>query len=318
MSVHYHPGYPAGPMTSPMPSQPWPMSPPPGPYGVVAPPLPAPPSPPPGWPPAPYPGGWPPAPYPPARARRAARTWAIVGTVAAVLVIAGAGVVLTTTGEAHSPSDITTATPPAATTSAASPTATPASIVPVDALPGLLADPAAINAIVGSAAMTPEPEPHPDVMWSGANLDKLECLSVYHPAEKPVYAGSGWIAMQGQVVREPGEASKHSVVQAVISFPSAQAATDFVAQQSGNWGKCNAKSITTTLQDGSHATWLVNAVTKDNSMVQAQLTQEGGNGWACQRALTADNNVVVDVAACGYSPAGQATAVVSTITGHAA
>jgi hypothetical protein len=241
--------------------------------------------------------------------------------VAAVLVIAGAGVVLTTIGQAHSPSDTTTAaTPTAATTAAASPTTTPASasIVPVDALPGLLADPAAINAIVGSAVMTPDPEPHPDVMWSGANLDKLECLSVYHPAEKPVYAGSGWIAMQGQVIREPGESSRHSVVQAVVSFPSAQAATDFVAQRRDNWGKCSGKSVTTTLENGSHATWLVNAVSNDNGMLQAQLTQEGGSGWACQRVLTAHNNVVIDVASCGYSPAGQARAVATTITGHAA
>jgi hypothetical protein len=33
-------------------------------------------------------------------------------------------------------------------------------------------------------------------------------------------------------------------------------------------------------------------------------TQEGGNGWTCQRALTVRNNVAVDIATCGFSQSG--------------
>ena len=42
------------------------------------------------------------------------------------------------------------------------------------------------------------------------------------------------------------------------------------------------------------------------SILSTTDTLHDGNGWACQRALTASNNVVVDVAACATNPAAGA------------
>jgi hypothetical protein len=41
-------------------------------------------------------------------------------------------------------------------------------------------------------------------------------------------------------------------------------------------------------------------VSDTNGTLNVRRTWEANNGWNCQRALTVRNNVVVDVAACGY------------------
>jgi PknH-like protein len=45
----------------------------------------------------------------------------------------------------------------------------------------------------------------------------------------------------------------------------------------------------------------VGAVSNTNGTLNARSTQDGANGWNCQRALTVRNNVGVDVAACSYN-----------------
>jgi serine/threonine kinase PknH len=186
--------------------------------------------------------------------------------------------------------------------------------VPVAALPGLLLDPAALNTIMGGTAMVLQPEAHPDVMWAAGSIDPPECLAVYHPAEQPVYQGSGWTAVQGQFVREPGDL-RHAVVQAVISFPTARAATRFVATQAQGWPACNGKPLTATFPQGREM-WTVTTVTNHNGTLTAQLDQEGAGGWECRRAVTARGNVVIDVDACGYALADQAEAIATKITGR--
>ena len=45
-------------------------------------------------------------------------------------------------------------------------------------------------------------------------------------------------------------------------------------------------------------------------------TREGGNGWGCERAIGARNNVVADIMVCRYDPAGQAVAIINAVLGR--
>jgi PknH-like extracellular domain len=47
-------------------------------------------------------------------------------------------------------------------------------------------------------------------------------------------------------------------------------------------------------------------------MLSTSEVQEGGDGWTCQRALTARNNVVVDVVTCAYSQVGASAIDIAT------
>jgi hypothetical protein len=178
----------------------------------------------------------------------------------------------------------------------------------------MLAEPAAVAAAVGSPAMIVLPDGHPDAMWN-AHVDNPNCLGVYHPAELPVYQGSGWTAVQGQVLREPGDRSRNTVIQAVVSFPTADAATDFASEQRRSWARCVGRSITATYKDGSE-TFSVGNVNSDSGVLKARLIQQDSSGWSCQRALNTRNNVVVDVAACSFVPGDQAVTIATEIAGR--
>jgi serine/threonine kinase PknH len=326
MPVHPHPGigYPYAPSVPFRPAQPWPGPPPIAPDAATVaaptqppfggPPVPQPPRPGPYYPPR----GWAPAPYPPP-ARRLARTWAIVGAAtAAVLALGATGVALATDDASHAPTagSTTGATQPATTAPPPfTPTTTPpAPVVPVSALPQMLAEPATVAAAVGSPAMIVLPDAHPDAMWNG-HVDNPNCLGVYHPAELPVYQGSGWTAVQGQVLREPGDRPHNTVIQAVVSFPTAQAATDFTSEQRRSWARCVGRSITATYKDGSE-TFSVGNVNTDSGVLKARLIQQDSSGWSCQRALNTRNNVVIDVAVCSFVPGDQAVAIATEIAGR--
>ncbi|OBJ04607.1 hypothetical protein A5660_18385 [Mycobacterium alsense] len=42
-------------------------------------------------------------------------------------------------------------------------------------------------------------------------------------------------------------------------------------------------------------------------------TQEGADGWACERAMGVSNNVVADVSACGYHIVDQGAQILDKI-----
>lgn len=44
-------------------------------------------------------------------------------------------------------------------------------------------------------------------------------------------------------------------------------------------------------------------------------TQEGADGWECQRSLSVANNVVVDINACGYHIGDQGGQIADKIVG---
>jgi serine/threonine-protein kinase len=48
-------------------------------------------------------------------------------------------------------------------------------------------------------------------------------------------------------------------------------------------------------------------------MLSATKTQQNSKGWACQRALTAVNNVVIDTDACSYNLTDQRTTIARQI-----
>lgn len=170
---------------------------------------------------------------------------------------------------------------------------------------------------MGATAMVVHPDPTPDTMWT-ADIDKPDCLAVYHPAERLIYQGSGWRAVQTQMLNEPGETWAHSVSQSVISFSSAQAATEFASRQSAAWQKCLALATPITITDPNQRrhTFTVERADTQNGTLTAQYIFESIAGWGCQRALTTHNNVVIDVRACSNTPADQEVKVAAAIAGR--
>lgn len=262
--------------------------------------------------------GWPPANYPPMPRRGNPRgKWAVIGAAAGAVTITVSAVAILATGDksdalpdntTHAPS-VVAAPSPAAT----NPTPTPQPTVAIDALPGLLLDPAVVNNIEGTTTIALEPDPNGGNAFQDVQTDRPECQGIEHPAMLATLQGSGWMAAPNQVLHEPGKDWNHLITNAVIDFPNPILANDFATKQAQAWARCDGRTLTANAPGEAPNTWSVGATTNHNGMLSVLFTQEGDPTWACQRALTARNNIVVDTRSCGIHRTDQALAIATKI-----
>ncbi len=257
--------------------------------------------------------GWP---YPPATPntaphRASARiAAAVVGAALAVIALI---VLITTVGGSTKPGAALTHTTPTVSAQPPSTTTTPPPPPPISpaALAGLLLDTDTINALINSGELAVDPK-HTTTKLFTDTADHPACGGVLVNASKQVYDGSGWVAAQTQALRD-NTTRQHVVYESVISYPSARTATKMVAQEAHNWQRCNGRSITTTATSYPAQTWFVATVDNHDGMLTALMNQEGARGWACQHALTARNNIVIDIEVCGADITHQATAIAKKV-----
>jgi hypothetical protein len=269
-------------------------------------------------PPGQYPAVGPYPPYaahpylpPPTPRNHSYRKWVAVAASLAVLVIAASAGLAVMAGHSSHTADSTSASGESALASAPAPTTAPPAVVDVSALPGLLLDAATVNSLEGAIAIQAQPDPKANIPYTG-ETNHPECAGLAHPATRTALEGSGWVGMHAQFLREPGDEWNHAVTQSVISYANAEGASAFAAKQAENWARCTGKSLTMTTKTSS-VTWSVGPVDSRDGVLTALLTQEGAGGWACQRALIARNNIVIDTRTCGDNVVDQAATIARKI-----
>ena len=166
--------------------------------------------------------------------------------------------------------------------------------LPAGGLSGLLLSPAEIGSIMASRMEVVDSS---DTMYTNRPLDD-GCL-VWAEAQDHSYQGSGWSAVRVQQLNDHRDRADHIAYQAVVSFPSGLAAHDFYASQVSGWAQCDNRRVDLhDAGDSAHYWMLSKARVEDSVLTITRVQEEGDPNWACQRALTAANNVVVDVSAC--------------------
>jgi hypothetical protein len=167
------------------------------------------------------------------------------------------------------------------------------------ALQGLLLSPDQINAAVRATGMTVTKTE--TTMHVPGNMSDEACVPLVSEAQDAAYYGSGWSAVRGQDLREPGDQWTHDIAQAVVLFSSAHDAEAFFTASAQRWPVCANRQYTQTVPGTPAAVWTVGPVSNTNGNLSATQTEEGSNGWTCQRALTVANNFAIDVTACSRS-----------------
>ncbi|OBA74837.1 hypothetical protein A5641_26685 [Mycobacterium sp. 1554424.7] len=183
--------------------------------------------------------------------------------------------------------------------------------VPPSRLSALLLDPSDINNIMGSSEMTPG-KPITSMDTSSVTLSLPNCQGALYTSQDPVYAGTGYSGISGLVSSEPGDNNDHWVNQAVVAFPSADKAKAFVQTSADKWKGCAGKTVTVTNKSKQYR-WTLAQVNGSPPKIAMMETQEGADGWACERAMGVANNVVVDVNACGYHITDQGGQIIDKI-----
>jgi serine/threonine kinase PknH len=259
------------------------------------------------WAPAPLAPGWPqPVPAPAAGPRRRWLPIALAASAAALA--ATVGVVATVTH--YSPAIADGHAVSAAAPSVAVPPAAPP-LVRDESLPALLLDTATVNAVMVSTDLVVNPKLTSAKLFIDTT-DKPECGGVWANANQVAYTGSGWQAVQTQYLTEADKPS-HEVFQSAVSFPSADAAKEFVTKEGQRWPQCSNTSLTTTNANFAPQTWVITGISQDDDVLTSVSKREGSGGYTCQHALTARNNVVVDAEACGWDIGQQGSTIAHRI-----
>jgi serine/threonine-protein kinase len=167
-----------------------------------------------------------------------------------------------------------------------------------DHLSALLLSRPDINAVMGSSSMEPG-KPIKEMDTSSVTLSSPGCQGALYTSQDPVYAGTGYTGVSGLVSSEPGDNYDHWVNQAVVAFPSADKAKAFLQTTADKWKACAGKTVTVT-NKGKSYTWTFAQINGGPPRMTLADTQEGADGWECQRAMGVANNVIVDINACGY------------------
>jgi serine/threonine kinase PknH len=239
-----------------------------------------------------WPGALPPPPLPAARGEH--NRWRVVGIT--VLVVAVVVAVLAGGGIYYA---ITHTNKPAPSTTTTAPSGPAVTVATMDAL---LLNAAEINTAIGTTTMTVIAAV---TTLGDQSVSPPECLPLAGALQTKVYAGSGWMAAHGQAFREPSGQYPH-VFDGVVVFPSAQKAAAFFTASSKSWPACSNRGYSFTDDAGQPAQRTVGPVSITNGTISATNVTEGGDGLACQHALTASSNVVVETLFCGYNTTDQA------------
>ena len=204
-------------------------------------------------------------------------------------------------------------------------TAAPAAAPPMttaETLPALLLSASDVgSALSGSDVVVTSDvtKPWNDSAHFTADSGTTGCLAVAGAAQQDVYADSGWTALHGQVLREPpsAQAWSHFAVQAVVLFPSTQAAADFYAGSKDSWAGCSNRELAYAQQLAPDQLWSIGPTTTDGGVLTVSRVQRGPQQWSCQRALTVHGTVGVDVEACSLDgPTAAAASIAQAIAGR--
>ncbi|HEY7052375.1 MAG TPA: sensor domain-containing protein [Mycobacterium sp.] len=148
---------------------------------------------------------------------------------------------------------------------------------------------------------------------STVGYDPPECARAAYNVVEAGYRDSGFIAARGAVMQEPDDAQLlHVVDQGIVTFPTADAATDYVTKTVQTWRGCAGKPFTASRPEAAEH-WTFGDVTENGGISAIPKTVDGDTGWSCSHAIAAKSNAVIDVSACGFSINDQAKAIVGRI-----
>ena len=216
----------------------------------------------------------------------------LVGAAAAILIAAVVGAVALTRGSGDNEGDRSGPTE---------------SLVDPQAVPQLLLSEDKLSSIMGTpmrfAAATEQPTDY------SQRITGTECAAAYGPIAQSSYAGSGYTALRGSVFKESNpdpQRGSASAQQAVIAYPSADAAKAALEKQVEDWRGCANRSVFRKVDpaDPSAEVKFGDVVTADDNIYLISQAV-GPSGVACDRALDLKSNVVIDSIVCRSDSATQ-------------
>jgi serine/threonine kinase PknH len=175
----------------------------------------------------------------------------------------------------------------------------------------LLTD-AHINAIMNATAMTTYRVYTWIPVQPGEVYSDPKCAVALFNTTMPAYSISGYVVARGKKIAENLNTLAHDIDEAVVAFQSPADARKFLDAAKAVWDGCGGRRVTYTGTDRVAQPWTFGTPRTVGDIIA--IHNETLDEWGCGHAMAAKSNVVVDVDACGYHIAEQATAIVRAMT----
>lgn len=148
-------------------------------------------------------------------------------------------------------------------------------------------------------------------LYTGEYVDP-DCGPFTSTGRQSAFRGSGWSSAAIKSLTEPNPNSDNRGWQVVVAFPTADRANAYYQSTTSKLRGCSGKSIDDQIVGTDSAfNWTIGPVDETDGITNWTNTQEGGDGWTCQFALAARNNLVLSSEVCGQSiNAGTAASLV--------
>lgn len=127
-----------------------------------------------------------------------------------------------------------------------------------------------------------------------------KCVGALLAGAEPAYRGSNYGAVRGMGLRGPDD---RVVDEAVVAFPDAAAAAEFVRTQAASWKDCVGTVLTMGPPEYPETHWVAQPPATSYGVAVLFRTQEGHPDFGCTHGLVARSNVVADVLACSHESA---------------
>ena len=139
-----------------------------------------------------------------------------------------------------------------------------------------------------------------------------QCAVALFNTTVPAYSASGYVAARGKKIAENLNSVAHDIDEAVVAFQSPSEARKFVGTARAAWEGCGGTSVTYTGTDRVVQPWTLGMPRTVGEIIA--INNETIDEWGCGHAVASKSNVVVDVDACCYNVADDATAIVRAMT----
>ncbi|MGE0214624.1 sensor domain-containing protein [Mycolicibacterium sp.] len=148
------------------------------------------------------------------------------------------------------------------------------------------------------------------------DISHPECVGAIYTAEEPMYADTGYTAVQTRIGSEPGEYYVHWVQQTAVIVPTAEVAAEFVDQTAQVWQDCAGTTVTVDDGDVGYDWQLQQIDRRDGVLSQLSTDPEFGD-WGCQHAMGAVSTVIVEALVCSERIDEEARTLVAEILANA-
>ena len=133
------------------------------------------------------------------------------------------------------------------------------------------------------------------------------CVGVVFTAEHDVYAASQPTEIKTQTfgdLHQSADKGPHLLEQTVAVYPSAAQAQDFLTSSQAQWSTCAKGDVDATLGFENGARYAFGKVQRQGDLINVSMATHGGENGpdACQQALGAHENVIVETRTCQVPP----------------